>query len=71
MDAELYKKALNNYDAQISEMERKICNLRNEIAEAEEARENAQGIRSDFDCFVARKRTNKKMYYKILCDKRF
>lgn len=56
MDAESYKRALNSYDAQISEMERTIRNLRNEIAEAEEAKENAKGIRSDFDRFVARKK---------------
>lgn len=56
MDAETYKKALNSYDSQISEMERTIRNLRNEIAKAEEARENAKGIRNDFDRFVARKK---------------
>lgn len=56
MDAESYRRALNNFDAQISEMERTIRNLRNEIAEAEEAKENAKGIRSDFDRFVARKK---------------
>lgn len=56
MDAESYKLALNNFDAQISEMEQTIRNLRNEIAEAEEAKENAKGIRSDFDRFVARKK---------------
>lgn len=56
MDAEAYKVALNRCDSQISEMERTIHNLRNKIAEAEEARENAKGIRNDFDRFVARKK---------------
>lgn len=70
MDAKLYNKTLNNYGVQISKMERKICNLRNEVAEVEKNKENAKGIRIDFDCFVARKRTNKKMYNKILCYKR-
>lgn len=56
MDAETYKRTLNSYDSQISEMERTIQNLHNEIAEAEEAKENAKGIRNDFDCFVARKK---------------
>ncbi len=56
MDAESYKRLINNYDAQISEMERTIRNLRNEIAEVEAAKENAKGIRSDFDRFVGRKK---------------
>lgn len=56
MDAEIYKRTLNSYDSQISEMERTIRNLHTEIAEAEEARENAKGIRNDFDRFVARKK---------------
>ena len=49
MDAEAYKVALNRCDSKISEMERTIHNLRNKIAEAEEARENAKGIRDDLD----------------------
>lgn len=56
MDAETYKKALNSYDTQILEMERAIRNLRKEITEAEEAKENAKGIRNDFDRFVSRKK---------------
>lgn len=43
MDAEAYKKALNKCDSQISEMERTIRNLRNEIAEAEESQRKCQG----------------------------
>ena len=56
MDTEAYKKALNCYDSQISEMEKTIRNIRNEIAETEEARENAKGIRNDFERFVERKK---------------
>lgn len=56
MDADAYKSALNTYDSRILEMERMIHNLHSEIAEAEEAKENAKGIRTDFDSFVERKR---------------
>lgn len=55
MDTETYKKALNCYDSQILEMENTIRNIRNEIAETEEAKENAKGIRNDFERFVERK----------------
>lgn len=56
MDTETYKKALNCYDSQILEMENTIRNIRNEIAETEEAKENAKGIRNDFERFVERKK---------------
>ena len=56
MDAETYRSTLNSFDVQILEMERTICNLCNEITEAEVAKENAKGIRSDFDSFVTRKK---------------
>lgn len=69
MDEETYKKTLNSYDLQILEMERTIQNLHNEIAEVEEAKENAKGIRNDFDRFVERKkqrncRQTKRMFTK-------
>ena len=56
MDTETYKKALNCYDSQILEMENTIRNIRNEIAETEEAKENAKGIRNDLERFVERKK---------------
>lgn len=56
MDIESYRSTLNSLDYQISDMENKIRNIRNEISETEQAKESSRRIRNDFDGFVSRKK---------------
>lgn len=56
MDIDAYKSSLRSCDGEISEMENRIKTIRSQISETEKAKENAKGIRTDFDSFVSRKK---------------